>query len=68
MFQLLSTLVGLIAAATDVLPTCLKILESYLLLDAIAVMQVSISMVLASVSGQEMAAHACACVHVGLFG
>ncbi|KAM0793458.1 hypothetical protein ACM66B_000901 [Microbotryomycetes sp. NB124-2] len=40
MVALLPSLVALIAAATDVLPRCLCILESYLLLDASSVLQV----------------------------
>lgn len=41
MLSLLPQLVALIAAGTDVVPQCLRILESYLLLDAVIVMQVS---------------------------
>lgn len=41
MLGLLPMLVALIASATDVLPRCLSILESYLLLDAVSVLHVS---------------------------
>lgn len=41
MLALLPLLIYLIAAGTDVLPICLRILESYLLLDAATVLQVS---------------------------
>lgn len=41
MLTLLPLLVNLMAAGTDVLPLVLRILESYLLLDAPTVLQVS---------------------------
>lgn len=41
MLDLLPMLVTLIHNATDVVPTCLKILESYLLLDAVTLLRVS---------------------------